>query len=67
MTFATTDEFRKYTSLYEDKKDNIKSISLRRIQGGDGNADERGDAGPHELRLRRKSRVWGDLVSANVR
>lgn len=62
------DKFRRLAPLKKGKKrDGVKSINLGPIEGEDGHADESGAAWPQELQLRRKSRLRGDPVSANVR
>lgn len=61
------DKFRRLAPLRKGKEDGVKSINLKPVEGEDGHADERGAARPQELQLRRKSRLWGDPVSANVR
>lgn len=53
--------------LNKGKRDGVKSINLRPIEGEDGHADESGAVWPQELQLRRKSRLRGDPVSAHVR
>lgn len=54
-------------TLGGQKKTKWKAISWRPNEGEDGHADERVTAKPQELQLRRKSRLRGDPVSANVR